>query len=106
RLFRRLSLLDPAGFAGRSAAAALGASLPATTDLLDELADARLLEVLERDTGELLRFRLPGLVRLYAAERLAAEDPPADRDAARRRVLDARLLLRPSRHGKGLSMRT
>jgi hypothetical protein len=130
RLLRRVSLLDAEDFAGWAAAAAFGASLAATTDLLDEIVDARLLDVDARGAGGMLRFRFPGLVRLYAAERLAAEDPAPDRDAALHRVLDAwlgdrgdepapcaawihrppaaliRPAPRPSRPGKGLSRRT
>jgi hypothetical protein len=73
------ALLDlPAGQAGEAA---------------DRLVDAHLLEVAGRDGGGQVRYRLPGLVRLYARECAAAAGPPRARRAALARALGGWLAL-------------
>jgi len=88
-LFRRVSLLGYADFGRGVASALLGGiqHLRAAETRLERLAEVRLIEV----RGP-LRFRLHDLVRLYAAERLEAEEPAADRREALRRGLDYYLL--------------
>ena len=99
--FRMLGL-HPGPEFGAPAAAALIGTAPATTRrLLQTLTSCHLLQESSRD-----RYRLHDLVRLYAAERAAAEDSLQDRDSARRRVLNwylntadaAGKALMPSRH--------
>jgi NB-ARC domain len=84
-LFRGLSLLGYASFGRGVSAALLGGieHLREAEKALDRLADVKLVEV----RGP-LRYRLHDLVRLYAAERLDAEEPVAVRRAALHRALN------------------
>lgn len=84
-LFRGLSLLGYASFGRGVSAALLGGidHLREAEDALDRLADVKLIEV----RGP-LRYRLHDLVRLYAAERLDAEEPVGVRRAALHRALN------------------
>ncbi|WP_043840470.1 AfsR/SARP family transcriptional regulator [Amycolatopsis taiwanensis] len=83
RLFRLLSL-HPGGEISESAAAALGGlPVPAARRLLDALAGAHLVEYAALD-----RIRFHDLIRLHARELTLAQDPGADRLAARRRVAE------------------
>ncbi|MCK2240134.1 MULTISPECIES: BTAD domain-containing putative transcriptional regulator [unclassified Crossiella] len=79
RMFRLLSVVPGADLA-EPAATAL-AEEPALP-MLRELADAHLID--EYRTG---RYRSHDLLRIYADERHQAEDAPADRAAAERRLL-------------------
>jgi DNA-binding SARP family transcriptional activator/tetratricopeptide (TPR) repeat protein len=98
RLFRLLAVHGGPDFSAPVAASLAG--LPATyvRPLLRELTSARLIS--EHRPG---RFVSHDLLRVYAAELSAATDSDADRDAAKRRLLDhylhtahaANLLLRP-----------
>ena len=82
RMFRLLGL-HPGPDIGIPAAAALAECTEAdAARLLGVLADAHLLG--EAAVG---RYRFHDLLRVYAAERAAADDPPASRTAALRRVL-------------------
>jgi tetratricopeptide (TPR) repeat protein len=85
RLFRRLSLLGYANFGPGVAAALLGGQdrWPLSETTLEHLADVKLVEV----AGP-RRYRFHDLVRLYARERLEAEEPAAERQAALLRSLD------------------
>jgi tetratricopeptide (TPR) repeat protein len=83
RMFRRLGLI-----AGPDLAAGVAAVLTDSTNeeaaaILEALADAHLLEPAPV-TG---RYRFHDLLRLYARERVQAEDEDRDRDAALRRML-------------------
>ncbi|MEV5655654.1 BTAD domain-containing putative transcriptional regulator [Streptomyces sp. NPDC052291] len=80
RQFRLLSLLPPGPFDAARAAAALDLTGARALAALEGLADDRLVEA-DRDT-----WRLPELLRLVAAERLAAEEDPATVRGAVRRV--------------------
>jgi tetratricopeptide (TPR) repeat protein len=82
RLFRLLGSCPAEDFTGATAAALAGVEVRATAPLLDRLAGAHLVE--RPHPG---RFAFHDLIRLYAAERCRAEDPPDARAAA-----DARLL--------------
>ncbi len=88
-LFRRLSLLGYADFGPGVASALLGGKqhLRDAENALERLADVKLVE----ETGP-LRYRLHDLVRLYAAERLEAEEPGQASRTALRRALDYYLL--------------
>ncbi|MBR7838624.1 hypothetical protein KDL01_35480, partial [Actinospica durhamensis] len=77
RLCRRLALVPGPDFTAVLACVLTGASLYDTEDLLDELHELGLLAL----TGE-HRFGFHDLIRLFAGERLAAEE-----DAARRTAL-------------------
>jgi tetratricopeptide (TPR) repeat protein/transcriptional regulator with XRE-family HTH domain len=82
-LFRRMSLV-PGTDSGLHLAAVLAQSgVAGAEDLLEELVELGLLQSAYED-----RYRFHDLVRLFAARRLADEESPADREAARRRMLD------------------
>ena len=80
RQFRLLSLLPPGPFDAARAAAALDLTEARALAALEGLADDRLVEA-DRDA-----WRLPELLRILAAERLAAEEDPGAVRAAVRRV--------------------
>ena len=82
-------LAEP-GFAGR----ALLDLHPSRGDkLVDGLVDAQLLEVAGEDAAGQLRYRFHDLLRVYARERAAAEDPSQDQDAALARAFGGWLAL-------------
>ena len=82
RLFRRLGLHPGTDIDAYAAAALDGASLPATRRRLGELHDQNLIGEPARG-----RYRLHDLLREYARAR-AADDGPADQQAAIDRLLD------------------
>ncbi|WKX72099.1 BTAD domain-containing putative transcriptional regulator [Streptomyces sp. XD-27] len=84
RAFRLLGLADGPDMSLAAAAAVLDMDVADTEDLLESLVDTSLLE-----SAAPGRYRYHDLVRLFAracAER--DEQPPAERDAARSRLLD------------------
>jgi DNA-binding SARP family transcriptional activator len=93
RAFRLLGLLDAPDFAGWAAAALIDVPVAAADELVEELIDARLLEVTGRDETGQTRFRFHDLVRVYAREQAAAEEPEADQRAALCRALSSLLAL-------------
>ncbi|MEV6110311.1 BTAD domain-containing putative transcriptional regulator [Streptomyces sp. NPDC051940] len=80
RDFTLLGLLPPGDFAVRHAAAVLGLPEEAALVVVEGLADARLVEATEGG------YRIPELLRLLAAGRLAARADPAATRAATRRM--------------------
>jgi tetratricopeptide (TPR) repeat protein len=82
-LFRLLGLSPGDDIALPAAAELAGRTADVTVRGLDRLCGAHLVE--ERMPG---RYGLHDLLRLYSAERAAAEDDSASRDAARRRLFD------------------
>ncbi|WP_290059351.1 tetratricopeptide repeat protein [Amycolatopsis solani] len=82
-LFRRLALVPGQTFTAPVAAEIAGVTESHASRLLKALAAAHLVE--RHLPG---RYRFHDLLRSYAATRSAADDPPADRDAARRRLFD------------------
>jgi DNA-binding SARP family transcriptional activator/tetratricopeptide (TPR) repeat protein len=93
RAFRLLGMLEAADFAAWTAAALVDVPMPEGEDLVEELVDARLLEVAGRDATDQPRYRFHDLLRVYARERAVAEEPPAERTAALGRALSAWLAL-------------
>jgi tetratricopeptide (TPR) repeat protein len=83
RVFRRLGLhFGPE--VSVDAAAALAGSDPSTARrVLEELAQAHLIEPVDRG-----RYRFHDLLRAYALDQTARHDDPADQDQAQRRLLD------------------
>jgi len=86
RAFRLLALLGPVDFAEWVVGVLLGE--PVAADVISELTSRSLLTTLGADATDELRYRLHDLLRDYAAERLV-EEPIADQDAARERLLKA-----------------
>lgn len=85
--FRRLGLLDAPTFPGWVVAAALDQPIDGVEELMERLADARLLEVVGYDRTGQLRYRFHDLLRLYARERADVEDTVADRMGVIERAL-------------------
>ncbi|MER6561854.1 BTAD domain-containing putative transcriptional regulator [Streptomyces sp. NPDC001027] len=108
RLFRLLAVHPGPDASAATAAVLLGLPLKDTRPLLSELVGAHLLT--QRSPG---RFGSHELLRIYAAELTESHDAPAERDAARRRLLDHLLhtahradsLLAPHRERLALSQR-
>lgn len=91
RAFRLLGLLDDGRLSAGSAAALLDVVVTEAENLVEELLDARLLEIVGPDASGRTRYRFPGLVRAYARERALAEERPADWRVALERALATRL---------------
>ncbi|GID33227.1 AfsR/SARP family transcriptional regulator [Paractinoplanes brasiliensis] len=98
RLFRLLSALDFPTFSGWMAAALLDMPPHEAQDLLDVLADAQLVETTGTALGVHGRYRFHDLIGVFARERLAQEESPAERDAAISRVLGALSFLSAEAH--------
>ncbi|MFC4536211.1 AfsR/SARP family transcriptional regulator [Sphaerisporangium dianthi] len=98
RLFRRLTILDSQIFSAWVSAALLDQPLPIAQDLLDDLADAQLIDITGIGYGVNSQYRFHDLIRVFARERLAAEESPAERNAALERVLGGLLFLAEAAH--------
>jgi tetratricopeptide (TPR) repeat protein len=81
--FRRLALADGPDIGLPAAAALLGVPLDQAKQALELLVDSYLLQ-----SAASLRYRFHDLLRVYAAERVRAEENAAERDAAVRRLLE------------------
>ena len=97
RLLRRLAILGATDFAYWIGAPLLNLDITIATDLMEQLVAARLIDasVLEDQS---VRFQIHELIRVYALERLMAEEPAAERAAALRRVLGCWLFLAGEAH--------
>lgn len=93
KLFRRLALLDMPVFSSWFGAALLDQPVDVAGDLLDDLVRAQLIEVARGGAGLDSQYRFHDLIRVFARERLVAEDPVAERRAALERALGALLHL-------------
>ncbi|WP_433256949.1 AfsR/SARP family transcriptional regulator [Streptosporangium sp. CA-135522] len=93
RLFRRLAILDSQLFSAWISAALLDMPFADAQDLLDDLADAQLVETTGVGRGVHTQYRFHDLIRVFARERLAAEETAAERSAALARVLGGLLFL-------------
>lgn len=98
RLFRRLAILEFRHFSGWVAAALLDRDPADAQDLLDDLADTQLIETTDAGYGVHSQYRFHDLIRVFARERLAAEEAVADRNAALERVLGGLLFLTAEAH--------
>ncbi|WP_433649470.1 BTAD domain-containing putative transcriptional regulator [Micromonospora zamorensis] len=87
RAFRLLGYLSAPGFAEWLVAALIGGSVDDAEELLEQLADARLVTVLPDPTHRQVRYQMHALVRLYARERAVEEDTDEALRAAVTRVL-------------------
>jgi DNA-binding SARP family transcriptional activator/tetratricopeptide (TPR) repeat protein len=83
RSFRQLSLVPGADFSTAAVAALGGVTTSGARRVLNRLVDGHLIE--RRATGW---YAFHDLMRLYAAERTAAEDTEAERSAATDRLVD------------------
>ena len=98
RLFRRLALLDQPVFSGWVGAALLDQPPGYAEDLLDELVSAHLVETPGSGSGPDSQYRFHELIRVFARERLTAEEPAAERKAALERALAALFYLAEQAH--------
>jgi DNA-binding SARP family transcriptional activator/tetratricopeptide (TPR) repeat protein len=97
-LFRRLAMLDFRVFSGWVGAALLDVSISSAQDLLDDLADAQLIETANTGQGLHSQYQFHDLIRVFARERLVAEETVAERSAALERVLGCLLFLTSAAH--------
>lgn len=93
QLFHLLALLDLPQFSGWLSAALLDLPVTQAEDLLDDLVNAQLIETTGSGSGVHSQYRFHNLIRVFARERLAAEEPAAARKAALERALGALLHL-------------
>jgi len=93
RLFRRLGLLAAPSFPAWVAAALLEVEPADAEGLLERLVDAQLVEAAGEDQTGQLRYRLHDLLRVFARERLEAEEPALAQRASLERLLGAYLTL-------------
>jgi DNA-binding SARP family transcriptional activator len=93
RLLRRLALLEVPVFSGWVSAALLDQQPADADDVLDELVSARLVEPVSTAPGGPSQYRFHDLIRLFARERLAAEEPIDEQRAALERALGCLLFL-------------
>jgi hypothetical protein len=98
RLFRLLGLPTWSTFPHWVAAPLLDLDTAAAAELLEVLVEARAVEVIPSGASGGRRYRLHDLLRVYARERLAAEEPPEQRLAALRRLLGCQLHLTERAH--------
>ncbi|GII77087.1 SARP family transcriptional regulator [Sphaerisporangium rufum] len=96
-LLRRLAVLEAGQLPVWIGAALLDAPFTEAADLFDELADAQLLEI-TAGQGVHGGYRFHDLVRVFARERLAAEETPAARRDALERALGCLLFLAEAAH--------
>src|SRR6516162_7262232 len=82
RAFRLLGLWPGSSISSAAAAALFDVPEYSAEDALEVLVDTHLLESVAPD-----RYRFHDLLRVYAADRAAAEEPAAERDAAVTRLL-------------------
>jgi len=100
--FRRLGLLEVRDFAPWVTAALLDIPQTRAEELVDTLVDMQLLDVAGRDATGALRYRFHDLLRAYAREVAAAEEPEADRLAALNRAFEGWLAL-AEEAGRGMA---
>lgn len=86
RAFRVLGLVNAQDIAAWLPAAMLDLPLATAEDLLADLADAQLIDSIGRDAAGQPRYRVHDLLRVYAHERLLAEDTPQFQATALRRA--------------------
>jgi DNA-binding SARP family transcriptional activator len=99
QLFVRLGMLGAATFAPWVAAPLMDHDPQDAEDLFDTLVEAHLVQIRHHDGGP--RFQLHELTRIYAVERLAAEEPMTERTAALERLLGCWLSLAEEAHRRG-----
>ncbi|MEV4620838.1 BTAD domain-containing putative transcriptional regulator [Asanoa sp. NPDC049573] len=82
RAFRLLGFAGPPAITEWLLAALVQRSMDDADDLLEQLADARLLTAVHDPVQRELRYQMHDLVRLFARERAVEEDPPESLRAA------------------------
>ena len=98
RLFRLAGLIEADEFSSWVAAPLLDMTIGAAEEVLDQLVDARMIEASTWHDATPPRYRMHELFRIYARERLAEEEPAAERSAALARFLGCLLWLSEEAH--------
>jgi len=101
RLFRRLALCEAPTFGSWIGSPLLQTDLRTAQDLMDELAEAYLVDAEPGPVG--VRYRFHDIVRLFARERLAAEETAQDRHVALEQHVAALLYLAGEAHRREYS---
>ncbi|GAB2957937.1 BTAD domain-containing putative transcriptional regulator [Nonomuraea fastidiosa] len=100
RMFRRLGLLEAPEFPVWAGAALLDTTEEAAEQLIEQLADVRLLDVAGHGADGAVRFRFHDLTRAYARERAEEEEDEHERAAALRRAFSGWVALTRHAHGR------
>jgi DNA-binding SARP family transcriptional activator len=100
RLLELLGMLDGLSFPNWVAAALLDADYLDAAELLEVLVDAQMVEVAAMDIAGGPRYKLHGLIRLFAREQLERNEAAEDRGAAIGRVAGGWLALSDAAHRK------
>jgi transcriptional regulator with XRE-family HTH domain len=87
RAFRLLGLLEVPDFAPWMLSALLGFPALEAEEVVERLVDAQLLDTVGEDSAGQIRYRFHDLLRLYARERLAADETLDTRRGALERTL-------------------
>ncbi|HEV2636482.1 MAG TPA: BTAD domain-containing putative transcriptional regulator [Actinocrinis sp.] len=103
RLFRRLSLLEASSFPSWVGAPLLRMDPLPAQDLLEELAEAYLLDIEPGNAGAMVRYRFHDITKPFARERLVAEESPTDRHQSLEDLLGALLFLSGQAHRREYS---
>ncbi|WP_344883417.1 AfsR/SARP family transcriptional regulator [Nonomuraea antimicrobica] len=98
RLFRLLALSEAPSFAAWVGAPLLQADPLRAEDLLEELAEAYLLDIEPAPAPEPVRYRFHDIMRSFALERLLACESADERRAALERLIGALLYLTEEAH--------
>ncbi|HWM03853.1 MAG TPA: BTAD domain-containing putative transcriptional regulator [Actinophytocola sp.] len=98
RLLRLLGVLDGLSFPNWLAAALLDADYLDAADLLEVLVDAQMVEVAAMDITGSPRYKLHGLIRLFAREQLEQHEEADGRDLAVSRLAGGWLALTDAAH--------
>jgi tetratricopeptide (TPR) repeat protein len=96
-LFRRLGHLSASDFGGWICGPLMNTDTLTAIDLLDELVDARLVEV-ERGRGSSARFKVHDLIRAYSRELLDLQEDAAEREQTIQRLVGSWLFLAERAH--------
>jgi DNA-binding SARP family transcriptional activator len=99
RLFRRFALITSPDVPGWTAAALLDTDPYDAFEVVESLVEAQLLDTVQYP-GERLRYRFHDLIRVYATERLRAEESDAERTETVERLLGAWLARAEHAHRK------
>ncbi len=99
KLFRLFSLVPTSDFADWVAAALLDRDPFDAEEVLEQLVETQLLDIVAYP-GERPRYRFHDLIRVYAEERLRAEETEEDRHAATVRLIGALLAKAEEAHAK------
>ncbi|MBS2532130.1 tetratricopeptide repeat protein [Catenulispora sp. NF23] len=103
RLLRRLAISDAPNYAPWIGAPLLDTSVRRAEDIMEELAEAYLIDIEEGPPGEPVRYRFHDMMRPFAREELLGEEPAAERREVLERLVKAFLFLAIQAHRREYS---